>query len=405
MKLSPRVRELLRENGDAGEKLVGHHGAGGRPGGGRLHPARPGRAHPVERCPGGRDNGTEGSALARDYIIDRIDDFAVGLDPSRPGVEAFTQPFAGGTNVVALIPGATLSDEYVVIGAHYDHVGTSCRSADAADDICNGATDNATGVAAVLSIGEKLARQRGGPQRSVILALWDREEDGLLGARHYVANPLVPVEQTVAYLNFDIQGANLLPSLRSTTFAIGAETGGDRLAAAVERAVGRGGLETHRLSWIFGQGRSDYLPFIQAGVPTVFFSDATGPCYHTAQDEVGIVDFHKLRKEVGNAYRLARDLAGGETTPSFAPGTPLATYDDAVALHAVADVAISDLGRFAPAQQDQLLAFRRTLGEIVAAGPGAFGADDISTILGGAAAAVDIFSSGECDGFLRPPRR
>jgi hypothetical protein len=354
---------------------------------------------------GGRNNGTEGSALARDYIIGRIDDFAVGLDPSRPGVEAFTQPFAGGTNVVALIPGTTLSDEYVVIGAHYDHLGTSCRSADAADDICNGATDNATGVAAVLSIGEKLARERGGPQRSVVLALWDREEDGLLGSRHYLANPLVPVEQTVAYINFDIQGANLLPSLRSTTFAIGAETGGDRLVAAVERAVERRSLQTHQLSWIFGQGRSDYLPFIQAGVPAVFFSDATGPCYHTAQDEVGIVDFRKLRLEVGNAYRLARDLAAGETTPSFAPGTPLATYDDAVALQAVANLAISDLGRFAPAQQDQLLAFRRTLGEIVAAGPDGFGADDISTLLGGAAATVDIFSSGECDGFLRPSSR
>jgi hypothetical protein len=159
------------------------------------------------------------------------------------------------------------------------------------------------------------------------------------------------------------------------------------------------------LSWIFGQGRSDYLPFIQAGVPTVFFSDATGPCYHTAQDEVGIVDLRKLRHEVGNAYRLARDLAAGDATPSFAPGTPLATYDDAVALQAVSDRAISDLGRFSPAQQDQLLAFRLTLGEIVAAGPGAFGQDDMSTLLGGAAVAVDIFSSGECDGFLRPSRR
>ncbi|MGH9230041.1 MAG: M28 family metallopeptidase [Acidimicrobiales bacterium] len=355
---------------------------------------------------GGRDNGTEGSALARDYIIDRVDDFAVGLDPSRPGAEAFTQPFAGGTNIVALIPGATLPDEYVIIGAHYDHIGTSCRSADAADDICNGATDNATGAAAVLSIGEKLARQRGGPERSVILALWDREEDGLLGARHYLANPLVPVAQTVAYINFDIQGANILPSLRSTTFAIGAETGGDALEAAVERAVGRlGRLETHQLSWIFGQGRSDYLPFIQARVPTVFFSDATGPCYHTAQDEVGVVDFRKLRHQVRNAHRLARTLAAGETTPSFAPGTPLATYDDALALQAVADRAMSDLDRFAPAQQDQLLAFRATLDEIVAAGPDAFGADDISTVLGGAASAVEIFSSGECDGFLRPSRR
>ncbi|MGH9217311.1 MAG: M20/M25/M40 family metallo-hydrolase, partial [Acidimicrobiales bacterium] len=229
---------------------------------------------------GGRDNQTEGSARARRYLIDRLDDFAVGLDPSAPGDDAFTQEFEGGTNIVALIRGDELPDEYVIIGAHYDHLGSRCRSADPADAICNGATDNATGVAAVLSIGEQLARQRGGPSRTVILAFWDREEDGLLGARAWIAQPPVPVSQTVAYINYDIQGANILPGLRSTTFAIGAETGGERLTAAVGRAVRPGPLDTHQLSWIFGQGRSDYLPFIQAGVPTVFFSDSTGPCYH-----------------------------------------------------------------------------------------------------------------------------
>ena len=219
---------------------------------------------------------------------------------------------------MALIPGDELPDEYVIIGAHYDHLGTGCDTADPADTICNGATDNATGVAAVLSIGEQLARQGHGPSRSVILAFWDREEDGLLGARAWIADPLVPVAQTVAYVNYDIQGANILPTLRDTTFAIGAETGGERLTAAVGRAVRPGQLDTHQLSWIFGQGRSDYLPFIQAGVPTVFFSDSTGPCYHTAQDEADIVDYRKLRQQVRDGVRLARDLAGAaRRRPSY----------------------------------------------------------------------------------------
>ena len=273
---------------------------------------------------GGRDNQTEGSARARRYLIDRLDDFAVGLNPSAPGTDAFTQAFAGGTNVVALIPGDELPDEYVIIGAHYDHLGTGCDSADPADTICNGATDNATGVAAVLSIGEQLARERHGPSRSVILALWDREEDGLLGARAWIADPLVPLSQTVAYVNYDIQGANILPSLRTTTFAIGAETGGERLTAAVGRATRPGPLDTHQLSWIFGQGRSDYLPFIQAGVPTVFFSDSTGPCYHTAQDEADIVDYRKLHQQVRDGVRLARRARrrrhGAGLRPRHTPG-------------------------------------------------------------------------------------
>jgi hypothetical protein len=351
---------------------------------------------------GGRNNQTEGSARARRYLIDRLDDFAVGLDASAQGDEAFTQAFDGGTNVVALIPGDELPGEYVIIGAHYDHLGTACDSADPADTICNGATDNAAGVAAGLSIGEQLAREGGGPERSVILAFWDREEDGLRGAQAWLADPAVPLAQTVAYVNYDIQGANILPSLRNTTFAVGAETGGERLTAAVGRAVRPGRLDTHQLSSIFGQGRSDYLPFIQAGVPTVFFSDSTGPCYHTAQDEADIVDYRKLHQQVLDGVRLARDLAGVTPAPAFVPGTPPATYDDAVALREVADRALPDLDRFDADQQAALLAFDAALADIVAAGPDEFGPDDVATVLSGAANAVEVFTSGDCDGFTRP---
>ena len=351
---------------------------------------------------GGRDNQTEGSARARRYLVDRLDDFAVGLDASAHGDEAFTQAFDGGTNVVALVPGDELPGEYVIIGAHYDHLGTACDSADPGDTICNGATDNATGVAAVLAIGEQLARERGGPSRSVVLAFWDREEDGLRGARAWLADPPVSLAQTVAYVNYDIQGANILPSLRNTTFALGAETGGERLTAAVGHAVRSGRLDTHQLSWIFGQGRSDYLPFIQAGIPTVFFSDSTGPCYHTAQDEPGIVDYRKLHQQVLDGVRLARDLAGVTPAPAFVPGTPPATYDDAVTLREVADRALPDLERFDADQQAALLAFDAALADIVAAGPDEFGPDDVATVLSGAANAVEVFASGDCDGFIRP---
>ena len=66
-------------------------------------------------------------------------------------------------------------------------------------------------------------------------------------------------------------------------------------------------------------------------MPTVFFSDSTGPCYHTAQDEADIVDYRKLHQQVRDGVRLARDLAGGDAAPAFVPSTPPATYDDAAA--------------------------------------------------------------------------
>ena len=196
---------------------------------------------------GGRNNGTPGSTKAR-----AVPDRATQADRRRTqrggtGDAAYLQAINGGTNVVAVIPGTDLADEYVMVGAHYDHLGSSCRTAVAGDTICNGATDNAAGVAATLAIGRAIAAQSKPPRRSVILAFWDREEDGLLGSQFYTQNPLVPLADTVGYVNFDIQGANLLPSLRNTTFAVAAETGGARLKELVRSAAGAGTLDTTML--------------------------------------------------------------------------------------------------------------------------------------------------------------
>jgi hypothetical protein len=236
----------------------------------------------------------------------------------------------------------------------------------------------------------------------VILALWDREEEGLLGSEHYVDNPLVPLSQTVAYLNFDIQGANLLPSLRNISFALGGETGGPAFDTIVRQSIQHTRLDTLRLSAIFGQNRSDYINFISKQVPTVFFSDSTGPCYHTTQDEFAIVDFGKLAKQTEIAVRVVRRIAKVARPPAFVPGTPIATYDDAVALAHVTNTGLPDLDRFPEPQRSQLLQWREDLNRIVAEREAAFNSADVGTMLGGAAAAISILTLGPCDGFLAP---
>jgi hypothetical protein len=349
----------------------------------------------------GRDNATVGSTLAQNYLIGQLKTFAIGLDSSRPGDDAFKQPFTDGTNIVALIPGAQLASEYVIVGAHYDHVGSSCRSADPADTICNGATDNAAGVAAVLSIGREIA-SHGPPRRSVILALWDREEDRLLGSGFYVQQqPLVPLAQTVAYINFDNQGSNLSPSLRRITFAIGAETGGERLTSMVADAIEQGPLDAQQVSAIFGQNRSDYVNFTGAGIPTVFFTDATSPCYHTAQDDINAVDFSKLGFQISADTRLVDDLVATDDRPHFVPSTPIATFEDAVTVQHFVTTAIDDIERFAEPQQQQLLDFKATVDAIVAAGATEFGNDDLMTFLLGTATVVNTLTTGGCDAFLQ----
>jgi hypothetical protein len=347
----------------------------------------------------GRDNGTDESRLVQDYLVGLMKSRgATGPNTAAQGDAAFKQEFAEGTNILGLIPGTDLANEYVIIGAHYDHLG-SCGVASPGDLICNGATDNATGVAAVLDIGLLFSAPANYPRRSVILAFWDAEEDGLLGSQYFVDNPLIPLNDTVAYINFDIMGANLLPSLRGFSIAVGAETGDAALEEAVEAAIATEPLEVKQFSEVFGQGRSDHANLIAAGVPSVFFTDSTGPCYHTTGDDISVVDFNKLHQQIRIAWRLASSLASGEVSPEFNATAPLATYSDALALDALITQALPDIDRFDPGQQANLLGWASTVANIVADGEALFD-QNIFTLLLTAQNVVSLLTTGECDGFL-----
>jgi hypothetical protein len=352
----------------------------------------------------GRNNGTPGSALARDYIIGKLRPIADGLNTSASGDAAYLQTFSGGTNVLAVIPGTDLADEYVVVGAHYDHLGDSCAGTCTNDTIYNGATDNATGVAAALTIARSIAAQPTPPRRSVVLAFWDREEDGLLGSRYYVQNPLVPLADTVGYVNFDIQGANLLPSLRRSSFAIASETGGPRFQQIVRTAIAAQSLDTVLFSSIFGQNRSDYASFLGVRVPSVFFSDANGPCYHTVDDELGIVDFPKLHQQIATALRVTRELASTDDPPAFVSGTPIATWDDLLTFSGLVEKALADKARFSAADQATLEKADTDAKRMIGEGEAAFGSDDVQLLLVDAAGVVTLLTHGACDGFLSSPQ-
>ena len=348
----------------------------------------------------GRNNNTAGSVATQNYLIALMSQSgAVGLNGGATGDAAFKQPFTLGTNILGMIPGTDLADEYLILGAHYDHLG-SCVPVAGASTVCNGATDNATGVAEVLDIALYLGQPENRPRRSVILAFWDREEDGLLGSLHYAANPLVPLASTVAYINFDIQGSNLLPSLSRYSIAVGAETGGQAMVDLVDEAIATEPLNVVQFSEVFGQGRSDHAALISVGVPSVFFTDSTGPCYHTAGDDLSVVDFIKLFEQTRIALALTQRLANDDVVPTFNAARPLATFDDAVSLNNLIQLALPDIGRFTPSQQALITAHASTMAGFVADGEAQFGQSDLTTMLFIALDVVSLLSTGECDGFL-----
>lgn len=340
---------------------------------------------------GGRDDGTAGSRAAQEYLAGVLATFA---EPAFADGYVQSGPSA---NVVGIVRGTELPDEYLVLGAHYDGLGSDCHTLVPDDTVCNGATDNATGTAAAIEAARRLAAA--GTRRSLVIALWDREEDGLRGSSDFVADPPVPLDTIVGYLNWDIQGSNLLPSLLDTTFVIGAETGGAPLAAATRRATDASALRYVSFSLIFGQGRSDHAVFVAAGIPAVFFTDVTNGCYHTTGDDLDAVDFARLAAQADAGAALAAELADTDDLPVLTSAPP-ATFADAEAMLAVTAGAQADadlLTGLEPGFVDEYLA---QLEAIVAEGEDAFDGADIAVLLEGAGMLVAALAQTECDGYV-----
>ena len=341
----------------------------------------------------GRDNGSPGSAAARELMVDALSEFA------DPVVDGFEIPFGSGggiagTNVVAIVEGAERPDEYVLLSAHYDHVaigGAGCV-ASPGDDVCNGAADNATGAAAAIEVARRLASA--GTGRSVVIGLWDAEEDGLVGSRRFVADPPISLDDVVAVVNMDILGDVLLPSLELTTIAIGADTGGAELTALVDELADRSELELVTLSGVFARGRSDHAPFVDAGIPAVFLSDLTNGCYHTVDDEFERLDLDKYASQLDLLTDLTGELSSGGLTPSYEPAA--VSYEDALSVAELMRGAEQDLDRFG-ARAGEVERAIAVVESIVADGAAAFDGTSAARLLGVASQLIDALTDTPCD--------
>lgn len=253
----------------------------------------------------GRDTGSEGGAKARDYIVGRLE--ALGVQPSpmgrlqpwemlgrtREGTKTYN-----GTNIIGVIPGTRVADKYIVVTTHYDHVGVNDGH------IFNGADDNASGVATMLELARRLKVDP--PEHSVLIVALDGEERGLLGAKHFVEAPPVPLHAIAMNLNFDmtaraesdgklwVTGTYQHPYFRAVldqvqarpnvAFAFGKDTPEDKGAD----------------NWVEA---SDHAAFHRAGLPFLYFGVNYHPDYHRPTD-----DFDKVNPAV---FQDSTELAIG----------------------------------------------------------------------------------------------
>ena len=222
-------------------------------------------------------------------------------------------------NVVAMLPGsdAVLRESYVVLTAHFDHVGIGSPD-ESGDSIYNGADDDASGTAAVLEMAEAFASLPVAPARSVIFLAVSGEEQGLLGSMAYAADPpMIEIDQVVANVNMDMISRNA----PDTVIAIGQEY--STLEADLDEITAHHGEELGlnvivdpfpEENFFF---RSDQLAFIQQGIPAVFFTTHEHEDYHRPSDEPERADADKAARIAKLGFLLAYHIAQDPTAPEW----------------------------------------------------------------------------------------
>ncbi|RZL56627.1 MAG: M28 family peptidase [Sphingomonas sp.] len=236
-------------------------------------------------------------------------------------------------NVVGILPGREAPDEYVLLSAHWDHLG-HCTPVNG-DGICNGAVDNADGTAALVALAE--ANAKAGPaRRSMVFVALTAEESGLLGSAYYGENPVYPLAKTVGGANMDAL-AMYGPSKDVIVIGPGKSQLDGYLTAALKRQGRTATPEpTPEKGFYY---RSDHFSLAKHGVPMVYFETgqnlvkgglAAGQAaakdyeenrYHAPSDEYDPNwDWSGVQQDVGLYYMIARDLADGRDWPNWTPG-------------------------------------------------------------------------------------
>src|SRR5215813_123703 len=216
-------------------------------------------------------------------------------------------------NVVGVIEGndPKLKREYIVIGAHYDHLGHGGDSSLApnSSDVHHGADYNASGTAGMLELARIFSGQRGQLRRSLIFIAFSAEESGLIGSNAYVNNPGAPLADTVAMLNMDMIGR--LKENKLTVGGIGTSPEFRKLAESLNNGF------TLQLNED-GFGPSDHSSFYAKQIPVLFFFSGTHEDYHMPSDTADKINYEGQAKIVRFVAEIALAIDRGDARPAYA---------------------------------------------------------------------------------------
>jgi hypothetical protein len=248
----------------------------------------------------GRKPGTIGSRIARQYIVERFK--AYGLVPWR-GEKDYVQSFGYGNNIIGVLPGSdtNLSSEFVLVSAHYDHVGKEHGK------ICRGAADNASGVAALLETAKQMSLYEQRPKRSVVFAAFDAEEMMLLGSFAFTCRPDVEEARIVAVVNMDILGRDFMDVVQNTVFV----TGTEQYPAIREQIFRSGtnvGVDVRPIGTDLIGPRGDHVAFEERPIPCMFFSSGMYGDYHKPTDTPDKLNYAAIERSTKIVFETVKTL-------------------------------------------------------------------------------------------------
>ena len=238
------------------------------------------------------------------------------------GKAEIVRELANTRNVVMLLPGEDekLKNEYIILGAHFDHLGmggpgSGSRALDTIG-IHHGADDNASGVAMMLELAEKFAETKGSHKRSIICIAFTGEEEGLLGSKHFTDDPGINLSSVNAMINLDMVG-RLNETNNLQIFGVGTATGlKDLIYSKSDTSVIKLTLSDE------GYGPSDHSSFYGKNIPVLFYFTGAHLDYHTPTDTWDKINFDGMVKISGLIFNVAEELASSPVRLQFKESGP-----------------------------------------------------------------------------------
>jgi len=261
----------------------------------------------------GRKPGTKYSRMASEYIINQWKE--IGIEPFFNN--SYIQPFNNDKfqNIVGIIHGndPVLKNEYIVVGAHYDHVGTFLGL------IFNGADDNASGTATVIEIGRELKRVQSNLKRSIILIAFDAEEMGLLGSIHFITHWEEPLENIKLMIGVDMVGWY---KAKGKVYNYGSGTIQNGKELILNSEIIPSGLNVVAKNFERFSDNTDTGSFAIKRIPTFFVFTGKEPVYHTPRDDADLIDYDGMAlitEHLANLVQIISQAEDLKPTGKFSP--------------------------------------------------------------------------------------